>query len=816
MRKRIKSLILALIMLFLLIPASTALIPAQINSVKGIDFKYPILGQAADATARCYFSEGYFAEKSSIYNPSLATMSLAFELSAWASNEGGDWPDDSQGTYEDKAKNAVALLTEMEFKPEDIYVNDYFKKKPETDSMGVVIGHRVIGVDGAECTLIAMATRGGGYEAEWAGNFDLGPSGQHRGFKTASDIAYNDLEKFIHEHKAEFTGDIKLWIAGYSRGAATAYLLAGRLNKDLSVAGVNFSQENLYAYCFEPPKGAVASDMRYEWEVNPNNPLIPKKVNMDDNIHLIINYNDIVTKVAPSAEGFGFNYIGVDAKTIPTSATTSGYEEKVKRMLTFFERLETESIGEKDMVGERHAVDTFQAKKYDPVLRDPHHCLGVLFCSRCQGNLTRVSDYGKSMGVYLDGAFTPIAFGLGNRQTYVDELESQIKTVLSTVMGKTAYSDKWDDFSGILAKKLMNNISDLIREYIRAESNPFSSESGMEAFVNRAEYYTIKSMEEAGFDANQAADFIPAARSALIVIARTVFNSLSIGGFDDIITFCYNFQKLAPAHKPELCLAWMMSQDENYNGQYEEYINGYRIIRINCPADVNVYGSGDVKMASIIDNEPQDVGQSIVSSFNGDGEKVVYLPADDSYRIDLTATDDGVLSYSVSEYNYESSSISKIVNFYDISIKKGDTLSSVVPEYTQDDLDAGIDIGTQAEYTLSVNNQSLTPNDEVLGPEAASLKFLITAKSASMRAGIAMGSGIRDLGAYAQVCAIANKGYIFDGWYAGNVLLSKEIAYRFRVKEDITITARFVPDLSPGLGLRPIALRWNQLRALDG
>lgn len=73
----------------------------------------------------------------------------------------------------------------MGFADENIAVNDWFTKKPTTDSIGVIIGNKPVKVKDEEYTLIAVAVRGGGYEQEWASNFTIGTSGQHQGFNTA-------------------------------------------------------------------------------------------------------------------------------------------------------------------------------------------------------------------------------------------------------------------------------------------------------------------------------------------------------------------------------------------------------------------------------------------------------------------------------------------------------------------------------------------------------------------------------------------------------------------------------------------------------
>ena len=89
-----------------------------LSSVKEITFTY-----SGDSTAKCYYSDNYFAKSAYNYNPSLATMSLSFAMSAFGSSDGG------QTDYTNKSSNARALLKEMGFADENIAVNDWFTKK---------------------------------------------------------------------------------------------------------------------------------------------------------------------------------------------------------------------------------------------------------------------------------------------------------------------------------------------------------------------------------------------------------------------------------------------------------------------------------------------------------------------------------------------------------------------------------------------------------------------------------------------------------------------------------------------------------------
>lgn len=84
------------------------------------------------------------------------------------------------------------------------------------DSIGVGIGSKVI--DGK--TVLAVAINGVHYTAQFGGNFKVGEEGTHEGFQ----LAANKVVSFIREYIAmkSITGDVKILLTGYSRGAATS------------------------------------------------------------------------------------------------------------------------------------------------------------------------------------------------------------------------------------------------------------------------------------------------------------------------------------------------------------------------------------------------------------------------------------------------------------------------------------------------------------------------------------------------------------------------------------------------------------------
>lgn len=273
-------------------------IAEEITKPKEVPFNFAgQIEQSKDTESVCYYTDAYFYKSSKIYNPSLATMSLCFELSAWTSHDVtvDNWnpiivTKNVEKLLTGKINNNVVTDEHLGFS--DFQRSDDIENgKPTADSIGAVAAQKQINDGTQDYTLIALAVRGGGYGSEWAGNFTIGSeneneySDNHKGFELARDGVLEFLTDYIESNN--ITGNIKLWIVGFSRGAITANMTAGLITEFSYVLPVHISPENIYCYTFETPQGVISDNYL-----------------MYDNIHNIINANDLVPLVAPSAWNF--------------------------------------------------------------------------------------------------------------------------------------------------------------------------------------------------------------------------------------------------------------------------------------------------------------------------------------------------------------------------------------------------------------------------------------------------------------------------------------------------------------------------------
>ena len=232
-----------------------------------------------------HYTDAYFDAPATVYNQSLATMSLCLSFSAF-----GVRP------FTDFDRYVRKLMAECGFAGDGRYEQYHFNEKPGTDSIGCAIGSKDLACGDGSSTLIAVAVRGAGYFEEWAGNFELGTAGDHAGFETAAEKVKGCVLDYIVTRRIQ--GPVRIWITGFSRGGAAAASAAAKLDKMAGYTytedGVrmrtDFDKSSIYAYSFATPPGAVSSSTPHSADFS--------------NIFNIIEFNDPVPLVPPGVWDF--------------------------------------------------------------------------------------------------------------------------------------------------------------------------------------------------------------------------------------------------------------------------------------------------------------------------------------------------------------------------------------------------------------------------------------------------------------------------------------------------------------------------------
>ncbi|MCQ2530435.1 MAG: hypothetical protein MJ086_04185 [Lachnospiraceae bacterium] len=517
-----------------------------------------------------FYDDAYFNMPASEYDDSFATTSLCLAMSAFNNPSVG---------YTDGERCARDMMEKMGFS--NISANGYYAEKPQSDSMGVIIGSKeVVRTDGKIQPIIAMALRGGNYESEWAGNVTVGASKEHTGFSDARDIATTWLNKYLRECTGRYSGSDyvapKIWIVGYSRASATANLTGCFVNCVLNNEGpeaktmiytemrdnlnrLGVTTDDVYVYCFEVPQG-LTDDSKY----NPS---------VQSNIWCLANPADPVPYVAPSDMGFYRAGTTID----PTEGVS--YDEFMAQMMLINPRMAKDwaaSEAQNDFHAKSTNIVTLilnifgTAEFSDAWFNGVGDDAGEFSDSLVNDFLVEAMEYVPS--VTLKG------IGKSAREIYTDSYQEPIQIVAKALMASTKeQKDAFVAAIGDAAGKNINGweIADLIAGFtdfvwggkggseiylklsnlLRDILEDFSKDKSVSGIISSSEMEILK---------NSYDDL------AALVAALYITDLSMVDGYQHIATAKTYAAELFLPHYPEYVLAYMRARDPNYNGKNVE------------------------------------------------------------------------------------------------------------------------------------------------------------------------------------------------------------------------------------------------------
>ena len=216
----------------------------------------------APSSTKVYFKDSYVNDVSTKFNKDLAVFSYGCALAS-------ENKDVATKFFNDLGFDKISYYGSTVEDYEGICYSFAHKKINDTD-------------------LVIVSPRGVGYSTEWAGNFDLGVTGNHKDYDECATKILNKLKTYIDTNKE--TSNLKILLTGYSRGGGVSNVLSYKLmNLENKLTDVN----NLYSYTFGTPKGVL------------------KQENINySNVFNIINSADIITHLAP--DSYGFTRCGID------------------------------------------------------------------------------------------------------------------------------------------------------------------------------------------------------------------------------------------------------------------------------------------------------------------------------------------------------------------------------------------------------------------------------------------------------------------------------------------------------------------------
>ena len=263
------------------------------------EFYYTATGSGAVKKYSFWYDSDFFNQNGAL-QPELAIASLCLEMAAFTNGDNQNWDSTLSAQDTRRAYNIQRLYETLGFTNAQ-YVN--YDKPLTFTSDKVAFSMAMKYIDngkGGTDTLVAVPIRGGGYGGEWSSNFNLTLGWEyadyynHIGFEAAARKAQDSVEQYLDS--LDVRGDVKIWLVGFSRGAAVANILAHCLAEDPTPGGIKIQRKNLYAYTFATPAGVCGK----------------QRDGSDSNIYNFISPVDVVPMAAPAQ--WDYDRYGVTVK----------------------------------------------------------------------------------------------------------------------------------------------------------------------------------------------------------------------------------------------------------------------------------------------------------------------------------------------------------------------------------------------------------------------------------------------------------------------------------------------------------------------
>ena len=511
--KKAISILLVLVLLISLAPLSVFAAGDEYETITGtVMFNAGHDDSKTDHPCPFTYSDEYFTQTGYNYRQDLATVTMAMCFAA------GNVADPAR--FKEGPANLIDFFDQIGFK--DFEANKDFTERPGRNTFGVGIANKVIYIDGEKYTVIGIGLRGCGYYAEWAGDLNVGLEGDHTGFAICRDTALAFLKDYLAKH-TEITGKVKLWCTGYSRGAAGTNMLGGAIDDIIASGGsigknVELSADDVYFYCYEPPMGADVNKIGSS---------------IYNNIHNIVNYNDLVVKVAPECMGFG--RYGVD-HVLPSAKLDDNYDALKADMLEVFSTFEN--------------AGTYRIDNFKYVTVTPKATISKIINLKNGITMTQ----GEFLDRFVQKLFTEVFTTRAEIYAAQDDISEIVLPLIGT------YPDQWDTFVEILSKNAAKNVGELI--YVIKNKST-------EEVVNFVANLFLDAMREAGITEYNFEQVKKMVRPLTLTVIKIVTKCP-----DEFATLIFNIVGIMSAHYGELGMSWMMSIPDDYmNSKPDAVVN---------------------------------------------------------------------------------------------------------------------------------------------------------------------------------------------------------------------------------------------------
>lgn len=533
--------------------------------------------QSCDFTFDTYYNDSYFLLDNKEYHEEIALASHAMALATFNGNE----------DYSVRSKYLRELWENENFT--NIYMNDSFYQMPSTDSIGYGLASKHISLNEEDFTLVAIAVRGGNYDGEWASNFTLGLEGDAQGFKEATNQVIEGLTSYLKNYS--INGKVKFWISGYSRAAITSNMVAGEIlkmyeAKQYLTKEVNYTDNDMYAYCFEPPLGAEIS-------------LDNARKEIYHGIHNLVNYNDFVPLVAPFE--WGFVRYGVDHY----------YPDRLNDI--YFDETEREKI-----ISLYHF--TYGAEKFTDYSVDKWKFFDI--GEKANANNLAREMVNPSQGRFNHDLIHGLAVnGIQTREIYAKYVQQGIRDLMATIFGLNPDIDKLN------LKNLVSIIFeyDFIRTLIMELQEDQSTQFAMDVELL---FLQIFGANEKNFDKIEK---LYNSNALLLSFFANAYQSRK-----DVLTqllYRDNAMGLLVCHMPEVSYSFLCACDSRFMGNKKCKLNdgSYKVLHIDKPASFTLFEK-NIKKEVFTYKDGKMNSKHLSGEKLADGSLNIYLPNNGAYE----------------------------------------------------------------------------------------------------------------------------------------------------------------------------------------
>ena len=363
---------------------------------------------------------------------------------------------------------------------------------------------------------------------------------------------------------------------------------------------------------------------------------------------------------------------------------------------------------------------------------------------KAEGNYVKYSSYLVNLQEHFkwtrpndSKGYIPYPNGMGNVSTYVKDVTNTVQTINQYYM-----------------MSLCTYVSGVLKESSDSLHNLYKYTLGG-ICSNNKEY------ENLGY----------------AMIAKVSFGGFGWIGLRTVEFFIVNHvkdPKFDCAHYPETYLAAMQCLTrEQLTGANRKMLKGI----VNCPVDVTITDyEGSVVGRTINDQVDENIENGITMTVEGDS-KTFYLPKDMEFNIKLTGNDNGIMDYSLCEYDPDTGETGRAY-YQDIPVNTG-------VSFTQEVFcDARVD-----EVPLKDRADNIVSPTKVMdNTEIGTLSVDVSVEgigSANSMIGLTEGDHV-------TVSAVTDENNEFLGWYDElGRFITKDADYSFSIHENEKLTAKF-------------------------